>query len=55
MILGLLTMGLAGVIMIIGLISVVFALIAQKGLKRPFIMIGISFVVGIIGLVVMIT
>lgn len=44
-------MGLAGVIMIIGIISVVFALIAQKGLKRPFIMIGISFVVGIIGMV----
>lgn len=51
MILGLLTMGLAGVIMIIGIISVVFALIAQKGLKRPFIMIGISLVVGIIGMV----
>lgn len=51
MILGLLTMGLAGAIMIIGIISVVFALIAQKGLKRPFIIIGISFVVGIIGMV----
>lgn len=46
---GFVLMGIGGLSFIIGIIAVVFALIAQKGFLRPFIMVALGMILFIIG------